>query len=303
MNAYNDIAGLMGDPPLDEPAPAECYVQVDIGYSHTTVTPVYRGHPLKSATRRLDVAGKLMTNHLTHLLSLQHYDLSAEPYMVTQIKEDVSYVARDAAAFRTGLDTTWHGNPSVSRTAANDIVLDYVLPNWRTTTRGRVREHDASLTPAQRMAADRARKERNEPIEQFFPVASERFTVPELLFAPSDVGLQQAGLPEVIVQSLAGLPAGLWPAMLANVVVVGGTARLTGLVERLEAELRSLTPSQCVVRVRRPDDPIKWTWNGGARLARLNGGAELRQVSITKAEYDEFGSAWATRRFNGTEKK
>lgn len=34
---------------------------------------------------------------------------------------------------------------------------------------------------------------------------TERFSVPELLFNPIDIGLQQAGLPEAIQQSLFGL--------------------------------------------------------------------------------------------------
>lgn len=33
---------------------------------------------------------------------------------------------------------------------------------------------------------------------QFVRVGSERFAVPEVLFSPSDIGINQAGIPEVI---------------------------------------------------------------------------------------------------------
>lgn len=293
LNAYNDIPSLTSDPPNPDPsAPVECLLYVDIGYSHTTITPTLNGTPVRSAIRRLDVAGKFLTNHLTHLLSLQHYDLSAEPYMTNQIKEDVSFVSH---AFAADLDKTWHASPR-SRSPANDIVLDYVLPNWRTTTRGAARPHDPTLPPAARMAADRARKERGEPLEQYFPVAAERFVVPELLFAPADVGLPQAGLPEAIVQVLRALPAGLWPGLLANVVVGGGTAAMPGLVERLQAELRALTPTQCLVRVRRAGDAVRGTWLGGARMA-ARAPLRLREACVTREEYLEHGAAWTARRF------
>ena len=34
---------------------------------------------------------------------------------------------------------------------------------------------------------------------QIIKVANERFTVPEVLFSPSDIGINQAGLPEAIL--------------------------------------------------------------------------------------------------------
>lgn len=64
-------------------------------------------------------------------------------------------------------------------------------------------------------------------------LGNERFTIPELLFHPADIGLNQAGLPEMIMQSLHALPGGLWTGMLANVVLVGGNANIRGLLERL----------------------------------------------------------------------
>jgi len=39
-------------------------------------------------------------------------------------------------------------------------------------------------------------------------MCNERFAVPELLFHPSDVGIQEMGLPEALVHAIGTLPEG-----------------------------------------------------------------------------------------------
>lgn len=45
--------------------------------------------------------------------------------------------------------------------------------------------------------------------EQILRLANERFAVPEMLFHPSDIGIQEMGIPEAIVDSIQSLPEGL----------------------------------------------------------------------------------------------
>ncbi|KAL9626687.1 MAG: hypothetical protein Q9164_007819, partial [Protoblastenia rupestris] len=70
-------------------------------------------------------------------------------------------------------------------------------------------------------------------VEDFMTLGNERFSVPELLFNPDDVGLRQPGIPETVMQSMSGVPTGLWPAMLANMIVVGGNSKMDGFMTRL----------------------------------------------------------------------
>lgn len=44
--------------------------------------------------------------------------------------------------------------------------------------------------------------------EQILRLANERFAVPEMLFHPADIGIQEKGIPEAIVDSVESLPAG-----------------------------------------------------------------------------------------------
>lgn len=44
--------------------------------------------------------------------------------------------------------------------------------------------------------------------EQTLRLTNERFAVPEILLHPSDIGIQEMGIPEAIVQSINTLPEG-----------------------------------------------------------------------------------------------
>lgn len=44
--------------------------------------------------------------------------------------------------------------------------------------------------------------------EQILRLTNERFAVPEILFHPSDIGIQEMGIPEAIVDSIQNLPEG-----------------------------------------------------------------------------------------------
>ncbi|KAL8690419.1 MAG: hypothetical protein Q9218_004131 [Villophora microphyllina] len=216
--------------------PAECLLVIDSGYSHTTVTPLYKGRPIQQAIRRLDVGGKLLTNYLKELLSVRHYNLMNEEHLVNEAKEKVCFVSNH---FRNDLERAWKG--ASKRGLPEDqqeIVVDYVLPDYNTGTTGHMRPHDPSL--AARVKKIGAMANPGGVVEDFMTLGNERFTVPELLFNPADVGMKEAGLPETVMQSLSGLPQGLWPAMLANVVVVGGNSLFEGFMMRLRT---TTTPS------------------------------------------------------------
>ena len=270
--------------------PAECIMLVDSGYSHTTITPLLKGRPLHSAVRRLDVGGKLLTNYLTRLLSLRHYDMRNDTYIVNEMKEKACYVSPN---FKDHLEKTWKGTRGEKRESylqGGGIAKDYVLPDFHTRMAGIVRDYNPTAhTKASKLAA--AAAETNEDV---LTLRNERFTVPELLFRPSDIGLRQSGIADLIMQSLHELPVGLWPGLLANIVVVGGNFLFEGFFQRLEREVMQLVPDDCFVRVVRPDRPLTSTWEGGANLARH---PHINQLCVTKAEYEEHGQAWVANRF------
>ncbi|KAN0111133.1 Actin/actin-like protein [Hyaloscypha variabilis] len=296
LNAYTDIQSFFKSPARDPNStaalPAEILMLIDSGYSHTTITPLLLGRPIQSAIRRLDVGGKLLTNYLTRLLSLRQYDMRNDTYLVNEIKEGTCYISQD---FKADMEKTWKGPKGDRRPVyetGDGIAKDYVLPDYHGRTKGYVRDHDPNAaTKLKELVKGKALG----ASEDVLTVRNERFTVPELLFSPTDIGLRQSGIAQQVMDSLSALPMGLWPGFLANIVVVGGNSNIEGFVFRLQMEIRSLAPAECIVRVARPADPIVNTWQGGANLAKEE--ATLADLSVTKQEYEEYGAGWVAKKF------
>ncbi|KAB5582789.1 actin family [Coniochaeta sp. 2T2.1] len=289
FNAYNDIQSIfLTKREPDEPVqiPAEVILVVDSGYSHTTVTPVLRGRPLHSAIRRLDIGGKLLTNYLTRLISVRHFDMRNDTYIVNEMKEAACYVSLD---FKGDLEKTWKGTRGERRepyVTGAGIAKDYVLPDSHTRFKGVIREYDP--------ASHRARKTAAGPsVEDVLTLRNERFVVPEALFNPSDIGLRQPGLADLVMSSLYALPMGLWPGLLANIVVVGGNAMFDNFVFRLQQEVLERVPDDCIVRVARSAEPVSSTWLGARGFAAHE---DVGRLAVTKAEYEEYGAGWVARK-------
>ncbi|KAI4730560.1 actin-related protein-like protein 6 [Aureobasidium sp. EXF-10728] len=287
LNAYIDTRALFGDPAFTDPSqiqPADALLVVDSGHSHTTITPLLQGRPIHPAVRRLDVGGKHLNNYLAELISLRHFSLIDEPHIVSQIKEDACYLSTD---FAQDLHKAKTKDPS--------IVVDYVLPDYERHHRGFIRPHDAShKAKLERLGI----KYPDDPLsirEEVFPLANERFVVPEMLFTPSDIAMPQSGIAETILQSLQCLPELLWQPMLANILLVGGNTLIPGFVQRVQTGVTMLAPEDMLVRVRRAEDPITSTWQGGCRMS--NDKDLLKNILITRQEYQEHGPNWVTRQF------
>ncbi|CAN8098010.1 unnamed protein product [Discula destructiva] len=291
FSAYHDIQPTFrthGHDPSSAQLPVELLLLIDFGYSFTTITPIFQGRPLQSAVRRLDVGGKFLTNYLTRLLSLRHYDMRNDSHIVNEIKEKTCYVSLD---FKGDMEKTWKGTRGERRepymTGAG-IAKDYVLPDFHNRAEGIVREFDATSTAKQRKLAAVASN------EDILTLRNERFVVPEILFNPQDIGMDTPGLADLVYQSLEALPVGLWPGLLANILVVGGSTQFDGFIQRLQKEIVLRVPDACMVRVARPENSICATWRGAASFARHE---HVERLAVTKQEYEEHGAAWVARKF------
>ena len=79
------------------------------------------------------------------------------------------------------------------------------------------------------------------------------FTCKEILFHPSDVGIQQMGVPEAIVDAINLCPEETRPHLFANIVVCGGCALFPGMQSRVERDVRALAPDEYDVNVTVPE--------------------------------------------------
>lgn len=213
-----------------QPNPPLCAIVVDMGYSFTHIIPFVKGKRVKEAIRRIDIGGKVLTNHLKEIISYRQLNVMDESYVINQVKEDSCFVSQN---FYADMENARKRYPE------NKIVREYVLPDFTQIKRGYLRE------PI--MAADK-----KDADQQTLRLANERFTIPELLFHPSDVGIHQMGVAEAIIEACNACPEKTMGHLLPNIVIFGGCAMFEGMAERLQKEVRALAPDYLDVAVTMP---------------------------------------------------
>jgi len=115
----------------------------------------------------------------------------------------------------------------------------------------------------------------------------ERINTPEILFQPSLIGLESAGLIETIQHILNRFSVEEQNLLLQNVYVTGGNSMYPNFKDRLELELRALRPFQSHFTVTRAEDCILDAWRGARAFANH---VDFQKMSISKSDYEEKGS-------------
>ncbi|KAK9477763.1 actin family [Lipomyces japonicus] len=276
-NAGSLIASHEGDesPPQVVGRPDTVLV-IDSGYSATTITPIISNLVYRPGIKRLNIGGKLLRNLLKETISYRHYNMMEDSEIVNHIKEQACLVSSNFTA-----DLEISKKLSISK---NPLRVDYVLP--RATPSGFVPGHvrDSSAVPSSSSSSLSTQSQD----EQVLQLVNERFSIPEVLFNPQDIGIQQAGLPEAVLQATNAVPdEDVRALLLSNIIVIGGNTKFPGFSERLRNELRVLAPGDVNLRLGFPDDPITYAWHGGASLASRK--AKLKQRQVTRKEYQEYG--------------
>ncbi|KAI9593329.1 hypothetical protein BDF19DRAFT_415439 [Syncephalis fuscata] len=115
----------------------------------------------------------------------------------------------------------------------------------------------------------------------------ERIRVPEVFFQPSIMGIDQAGIGELL-EDLFRTHSNA-SSLFETVFLTGGMAQLPNLSRRLQTTLTGLLPVGTSHQVQLAADPILDAWRGAAQWVRTDPTA-FAQASISRAQYDECGS-------------
>lgn len=118
---------------------------MDSGFSFTYGVPFFNGIPLKYATTRIDVGGKLLTNLLSEVISHKDVNLQGETFLVNEIKESLCYVS---TKFSQDMDICHQ-----TKTPTNPILKEYVLPDYKATKKGYVRDYVPRMNMLEREQA------------------------------------------------------------------------------------------------------------------------------------------------------
>ncbi|EYU36850.1 hypothetical protein MIMGU_mgv1a023450mg [Erythranthe guttata] len=126
------------------------------------------------------------------------------------------------------------------------------------------------------------------PDGQVITIGAERFRCPEVLFQPSLVGMEAAGIHETTYSSIMKCDVDIRKDLYGNVVLSGGSTMFPGIADRMSKEITALAPSSMKIKVVAPPERKYSVWIGGSILASLS---TFQQMWISKGEYDESGPA------------
>ncbi|XP_047963480.1 actin-75-like [Salvia hispanica] len=124
------------------------------------------------------------------------------------------------------------------------------------------------------------------PDGQVITIGNERFRCPEVLFQPSMIGMEAAGIHETTYNSIMKCDVDIRKDLYSNIVLSGGTTMFTGIADRMSKEITALAPSSMKIKVVAPPERKYSVWIGGSILASLS---TFQQMWISKSEYDESG--------------
>merc|ERR1739845_135387 len=102
-------------------------------------------------------------------------------------------------------------------------------------------------------------------------IGSERFRAPEVLFDPSMVGKESAGVHDLVFTSINTCDIDIRPDLYGNVVMSGGSTMFEGLETRMGKEVTTLAPSSnnYQIKIVAPPERKYSVWIGGSILASL----------------------------------
>uniref|UniRef100_A0A6I8MX87 Actin-related protein 5 n=2 Tax=Ornithorhynchus anatinus TaxID=9258 RepID=A0A6I8MX87_ORNAN len=121
-------------------------------------------------------------------------------------------------------------------------------------------------------------------------LGTERIRAPEIIFQPSLIGEEQAGLAETIQYVLDRFPKEVQDTLVQNVFLTGGNMMYPGMKSRIEKELLEMRPFQSSFQVHVASNPILDAWYGARDWALEHMNSE--EGWITRKDYEEKGGEY-----------
>lgn len=207
--------------------------------------------------------------------------------LINQVKEELCYISSDF------LNELQNCKRKKSQRDPNHFAIDtfggrlkkqFVLPDFHKIMKGYVKSDNSEVLAH----------------EQILAMESERFAVPEVLFHPNDIGIDQAGIVESTWQSLQSLSQLDMGLAASNIVLTGGNINLPNLSQRFETEIRPDVPDMFAMKIYAPTQPEFYAYRGAHHFVtkELKNGTLSSSHMVSKSEYQEFGHFYCNRQFN-----
>lgn len=121
-------------------------------------------------------------------------------------------------------------------------------------------------------------------------LGTERIRAPEIIFQPSLMGEDQAGIAETMQYVLDRYPKDVQDELVQNVFLTGGNVMYPGLKSRIHKELLEMRPFQSTFQVNMASNPILDTWYEARDWALEH--MENEEGWITRQDYEEKGGQY-----------
>ncbi|KAL6268988.1 hypothetical protein ACE6H2_025899 [Prunus campanulata] len=117
------------------------------------------------------------------------------------------------------------------------------------------------------------------PDGQVITIGAERFRCPEVLFQPSMIGMESAGIHETTYNSIMKCDVDIRKDLYGNIVLSGGSTMFPGIADRMSKEITALAPSSMKIKVVAPPERKYNVWIGGSILESLS---TFQQLSLRR---------------------
>lgn len=119
-------------------------------------------------------------------------------------------------------------------------------------------------------------------------IGSSCVRAPEILYQPSMIGVDQAGLMEVVASVLKQHSSEEQRRLTQRVLLTGGSSLIKGFQERFETELRAALPVELEAHVQLAQNPLLDAWTGAQQWCASE--PELVRAGVMlREEYNEGG--------------
>ncbi|OCK84878.1 Actin/actin-like protein [Lepidopterella palustris CBS 459.81] len=271
-------------------------IVIDIGASMTSVTPVIDGMVLKKGVQKSPLAGNFVSNQIRLIFNQSQPQIPLTPHYVVSSKTPV-----DAGVPSQAIYKTFEIPPTASfrRNEEERVLTEFkesVVETWAGPGRfsNGTNEELAKATPGRPF-------EMPDGWNQVFGV--ERFKAVEGLFdasaalfdAENPRPKDEQTIPRLVQAAMQHVDVDQRPAILAHVIVTGGSSLLYKFNERLNSELQAMFPAPRI-RLIAPGNVVErkyGAWIGGSILASLG---SFHQLWISKKEYEEHGPSIVEKR-------
>jgi actin-related protein 4 len=263
---------------------------IDVGASHTSVTPVLDGMVLKKGVQKSPLAGNFVSSQIRLLFKQSTPEIPLTPHYLVRSKVQVDAGAPSQATYRTfdppPADSFRHYEEERVLTEYKESVVE-VWPGPQRFNTG----------PNEEIAKNQPGRPFEMPDGWNQVFTADRFKVAEGLFdanaavvdAENPRPKDEHTIPRLVQAAVQQVDADQRPLLLGNIVVTGGSTLLYKFNDRLNQEINNIYPSTRNKLIA-PGQVVERkyaAWIGGSILASLG---SFHQLWISRKEYEEHGA-------------